>query len=216
MRHNNWSDLLLAATSKAVAAIKADDHYWRYNLKVEKAPVTRGNINQLFAQNGLAGDIGLLSIGAGGMEYWLWEACTQVAPRIQVVDYNPVFGHNTRVTVPYHASFERCTMHWSCDYARASIGALAQLGTRKGYSLVGGNRVGSAAFFVRDDCIGELAVKSAQQAFAGARIRATRDRWGERTLRPIGESLKALHALPVIDLASGDRRAIGDLEPRYD
>lgn len=51
--------------------IMNDPIYWRYNLKAIHAFITRDNINQILAQNGITGDIGLPSIDIDGNDYWI-------------------------------------------------------------------------------------------------------------------------------------------------
>lgn len=215
LTHNNWSGLVMDCSDQQVQAIKASDYYWRHNLKVQSALVTRENINELFRQAGLSGDIGLLSIDVDGIDYWLWEACAQVSPRIVVVEYNAVFGKRSTVTVPYDPCFDRSTKHYSHIYAGASLGALSRLGKHKGYSLVASNSAGNNAFFVRNDCLGELRERTVEEVYVKAQFRESRGTDGQLTYLPIEESINLIFDLPVVDVTTDETRLIRELDITY-
>jgi len=113
------------------------------------ARVNRENVNALIRQAGFQGEIDLLSLDIDGMEYWIWEALDAVNPRAIVVEVNAKFGMRS-LTVPYDAD-------WVYDakahphYNGASLPAMTKLAARKGYRLVGSNRFGFNAFYVRND-----------------------------------------------------------------
>ena len=60
-----------------------------------------------------------------------------------------IFGPNIAVTVPYKSDFDRSNIH--PDFFGASLGAFVKLGKKKGYRLVGCNKYGFNAFFMRND-----------------------------------------------------------------
>ena len=60
--NNNWAGLIIDGDQKNIDIIKRDDIYWRYNLKVDASFITKENINQLFINNGIKGEIGILSV----------------------------------------------------------------------------------------------------------------------------------------------------------
>jgi hypothetical protein len=216
LTHDNWSGLVLDSSEEQVARIKGSDLYWRHNLKADCALVDRDNINGLFAAHGLSGDIGILSIDVDGIDYWLWDACTQVDPRIVIIEYNSIFGNRCQVTVPYDPSFDRAKKHYSHLYAGASLPALVALGQSKGYSLVASNKAGNNAFFVRNDCMGNLSPISTREGYVKAQFRESRDPEGRMTYLPIEEAVELIFDQEVMDVSSGTLRPIGDLEISYD
>jgi hypothetical protein len=124
---------------------------------VVAAHVTRENINELVTAHGLAGDIDLLSIDIDGIDYWVWEHLSVCRPRVVVVEYNPLFGTERAVTVPYDPQFNRREFDVPlAAYYGASLPALATLGARKGYRLALLEPRGVNAFFVRDDLARDL------------------------------------------------------------
>ncbi len=117
--------------------------------------ITRENINDLLKDAGYTGEIDLLSIDIDGNDYWVWEAIEVVTPRVVVIEYNALFGPSRAVTLPYDPAFNRFTRHPRGLIYGASLAALAKLGRRKGYGLVGCESRGVNAFFVRDDVLRE-------------------------------------------------------------
>ena len=175
LANNNWSGLIMDGNAAHVEAIKRDPIYWRHNLKAELAFIDRDNINALIAAAGIDGDTGLLSIDIDGNDYWVWEALTQVSPRILILEYNAVFGPDALVSVPYNPAFDRTVAHYSNLYWGASLAALTRLSQKKGYALVGCNSVGNNAFYVRCDVLGQLKSISPQDGFVQAKFRESRN-----------------------------------------
>jgi len=121
---------------------------WIHPPTLRQAWVTAENVNQLVEDAGFDGDIDLLSIDLDGMDYWIWKALDCVRPRIVVAECNGVWGPYESLTVPYSPKFA-----WEngSAYVGATIAAMCKLAKEKGYRLVGTQRYGFNAFFVRDD-----------------------------------------------------------------
>ncbi|NJL53238.1 MAG: hypothetical protein HC930_15550 [Hydrococcus sp. SU_1_0] len=95
--NNNWSGLVMDSSPEYIQYIKQDRIYWRYNLKAECAFIDKDNINELLINNGITGDIGLLSIDVDGNDYWIWEAIHCISPRIVISEYNGLFGNHRKL-----------------------------------------------------------------------------------------------------------------------
>jgi hypothetical protein len=67
--NNGWNGLVMDGSSENIQLIKSDDVYWRTNLKAVNAFIDCSNINQLIGDNGLHGEVGLLSIDIDGNDY---------------------------------------------------------------------------------------------------------------------------------------------------
>jgi hypothetical protein len=133
---------------------------------VQKAMVTAENINDLLTQNGMAGPIDLLSIDIDGNDFWVWKAISVIQPRVVVTEYNSVFGPERAVTIAYDPAFRRRTFSQTESYFGASLAALAKLGEKKGYSLVGCDSWGVNAFFVsRDAADGRFPHRTAREIY---------------------------------------------------
>ncbi len=116
--------------------------------------VTAENTNEVVGKAGFQGEIDLLSIGIHGMDYWVWKAIDCVKPRVVVVEANAALGGERSLVVPYRPDFTIPAGH--PYYHGAALPALVKLAHEKGYRLVGTNRFGSNAFFVRNDCVPDL------------------------------------------------------------
>ncbi len=153
--HHRWIGLMFDGDEKNVEAAKKfysanlDTKYWPPT--IAKEWITRGNINRLIQENGFNGEIDLLSLDIDGVDYWLWEEISCIAPRVVVLEFNHLWGSDVSVTVPYRDDFRaEFTCHGS-DYAGASLKAFVKLGRKKGYRLVGTNAIATNAFFIRNE-----------------------------------------------------------------
>jgi hypothetical protein len=151
LTNNNWSGLVIDGRQENIDRIFVTRAYWMHQVKAARAFVTKDNINRLLRENGVSGEIGLLSIDIDGNDYWVWKAIDVISPVIVIVEYNYRFGSELAVTIPYDESFDREKAHPSRVYYGASLKALCELGRQKGYAFVGCNSNGINAFFVRRD-----------------------------------------------------------------
>jgi hypothetical protein len=88
-----------------------------------------------------------------GVDYWIWEAITACTPRVVVLEYQDILGPVRAVTVPYADDFnawQYSTTGGMPNFCGASLAAFVKLARKKGYRLVGCNRYGFNAFFVRN------------------------------------------------------------------
>ena len=205
LRNDNWSGLILDGQQRYIDAIKADEISWQHDLTAVAAFITRENINELLSTHGMSGEIGLLSIDIDGNDCWVWEAIDVVQPAIVIVEYNAHFGPTRAVAVPYDPAFERRAAHHSCIYYGASLAALARVGGKKGYALVGCCGGGNNAFFVRHELLSATGLRalSASEAFVAAKFREARDAAGRLTLLTPAQEVEMLRGLPVVDLTTG-------------
>jgi len=199
--NNHWSGLLLEADASAVAAIRQDPIYWQRNLKAAQAFITRDTIDGLLVQHGMKGPIGVLSIDVDGNDYWIWDTIHSVTPAIVIVEYNHRFGPERAVSIPYDPEFRRDRAHPSMIYYGASLAALAALGRRKGYALVGCTRLGNDAFFVRKELLSlPLRERTPADAFVASPCRESRDAAGALAYLSPEEEQKILAGLPLVDV----------------
>ena len=200
--NNNWHGLVLDSSSDNIAKIKNTPMYSNYDLKAVQAFVTKDNINEILKNNGVAGEIGLLSIDIDGNDFWVWRAIDVIDPLIVVVEYNHRFGKDAAVTVPYEESFDRFRSSRPSVYFGASLKALCMLGERKGYAFVGCNSNGVNAFFVRKDKkpdrISEL---SAEEGFVAGNFSELRDDTGRIVKSTSEAERQMIMSLPLANVA---------------
>jgi hypothetical protein len=159
--HHGWHGLLVDGSQNRIRLGQA---FYRHNPSTSVYPpvlvqawITRDNVNEVISTNGFEGEIDLLSIDMDGVDYWIWQAIHVIKPRVVVVEYQDIIGPDRAWTVPYRDdfdAFEYPTTRGSPNYCGASLPALVKLAREKGYRLVGCNRLGYNAFFIRDP-IGE-------------------------------------------------------------
>ncbi len=165
-----WQGLLVEADLDEVLKAR---HYYKHvkgisedRLKIAKSFVTTENVNQVIKDNGIKGEIDMLSIDIDGNDYWILEKIDAVNPRMIVMEYNASIPSGKSITVPYDAEFDRFSKHESGLYHGASLRALTKLANQKGYILVGCESTGCNAFFVRKDLAKEqLKEISVDEAF---------------------------------------------------
>ena len=207
--NRNWSGLIVDDGDAHVRAVSASPLMWRHDIRPVSAFVDRDNVNDLLREHGFDRDLGLLSIDVDGNDYWIWEAVT-AKPLVAVVEYNSVFGAERAVTVPYDAAFDRTRAHHSNLYFGASLAALARLGERKGYRLVGSNSAGNNAYFVRAELAEGLPAPTVVEAYVESRYRESRDEQGALTFLAGAERARAIADLEVWDLEREALVSVGD------
>ena len=159
--NHGWTGLLIEGSINAV--LKAREFYLKhpetsnYPPKIIQAWITAENINDIILEAALPKQVDLLSIDIDGIDYWVLEAIDSVSPRVITVEYQDILGPERAWVVPYRPDFNPASYEANLNepnYLGASLPAFTKLANRKGYRLVGCNRYGFNAFFVRSD-IGE-------------------------------------------------------------
>jgi hypothetical protein len=209
---DNWRGLVVDSSAKNIASIRGSDLYWRHDLTAVESFVTAEGVNDLIADHGFAGEVGVLVIDIDGNDYWVWKALEAIAPAVVGVEYNSVFGPDRSVVVPYSRSFHRTAAHSSNLYWGASIAALADLGEERGYCLVGSNSAGNNAYFVRANLARGLPSPPASEAWRESRFRESRDADGALTYLAGSQRLAAIAYMPLVDVRTGEELSVGDLQ----
>lgn len=161
---DHWAGLIIDAGDEHLKYVHGESWLGMdRDLKAMKAYITRDNINALLAD--MPEDLGLLSIDIDGNDYWILKAISKVKPRVLVLEYNAHFGPSLSLTLPYAERFDRKSAHASGYYFGASLKALTELASEKGYALVGCESHGGNAFYVRKDVLSGLPEKSVEEAY---------------------------------------------------
>jgi hypothetical protein len=120
--------------------------------RFRQAWITAENVNQLLEENMFVGDVDLLSIDLDGNDYWIWKATEAVRPRVCIFETNPVVPLPLSLTVPYDPEFRYSERPPAGEeFWGASLRAMKELCDRKGYRLIGSNRLGFNVIFMRND-----------------------------------------------------------------
>lgn len=160
----NWGfhGLLVEGSGVATDFFKAHIDTLIYPPKHLHAWITAENVNDLCLTNEIKGEIDLFSLDMDGVDYWIWKKLEVISPRVVVIEYLDILGPEKTLTVPYRPDFVRFKVHE--DFFSASLAAFVKIGKEIGYRLVGVNKYGSNAFFVKngigEDVLQEVEVSS--------------------------------------------------------
>ncbi len=209
--HDNWKGLVIDCDQHNINYISQDEIYWKHDITAVCSFITRENINEIFSENYITGEIGLLSIDIDGNDYWVWDSINVINPVIVIVEYNSVFGNSSTITVPYDPYFNRTKAHYSNLYWGCSLGALYKLADKKGYCFIGCNSNGNNAYFIRKDKIGGLKPASLEEGYVESKFRESRNEKGELNFLPGAKRIKEIENLIVYDINKDQYRAIKDL-----
>ena len=152
--YKQWQGLWIEGNAEDTKKINTRfaDFIGDKKLTVKNQFITAANIESIFKDAGVPGDMDLLSVDIDYNTYHVWEAITNYKPRVVVVEYNSTFSPDMHFVVKYGAD-----RTWDgTSYFGASLLALEQLGKSKGYNLVGCVFTGTNAFFVREDLTADL------------------------------------------------------------
>lgn len=208
--HNNWSGLIMDGSKENMEYVKRDDICWKHDLEAVSAFITKDNINDLISSRGFDEEVGILSVDIDGNDYWVWDAINCIRPYIVICEFNPIFGSNTTVSIPYKPDFYRLDVHFSGLYWGASLGAYVQLGKKKGYKLVCINQLGHNVFFVREDIECSLPEVPINLAYREAKYRESFDEKGRWTFLSHREGLELIGDKEVVDVTDGKLKKIRD------
>lgn len=163
-----WSGHFLEADHTDFRRLQAK---YALNAKVitRQAFVTPDNVQELFAALEVPRDFGVLSIDVDGCDYWIWKSLTKYRPRVVIIEYNGALPDRPLV-------MPRDSPPWTgSGHFGASLRAMRDLATDKGYRFVYSDLCGANAFFVRHDVLGEflpedeVRMQAANYRLAGSR-----------------------------------------------
>jgi hypothetical protein len=160
LENNNWKGLIIDSSQKNINYIKNQSYFWRNEIMVENSFIDKENINETISKNKFAGEIGLLSIDIDGNDYWIWDAINVIDPIIVICEFNARLGYEQALSIPYNKDFDRTKKHYSNIYYGASLNALYKLGKKKNYVLLGTNKNGNNAFFIKKEVQEKFSIES--------------------------------------------------------
>lgn len=204
MMNNNWGGYILDSSKTALERLKKRDFFWKYDLRVKEAFITKNNINKLISDSGLQ-NIGILSIDIDGNDFYILEEINfeKINPSILILEYNAVFGNERSISVPYNEDFYRTSAHYSNLFFGASLPALKYLANLKGYALVTCTKSGNNAYFVRRDLLNDKVKElSLDEAFILSKFRESRNIEGKLSYVDLNERYNLIKGMEVYDVIS--------------
>jgi hypothetical protein len=215
LQNRGWRGLIVDGNDKKLRIVRSSSLYWMFDLTALTAFVTAENVNSLVEDSGFSGEIGLLSIDIDGNDYWVLDKLDVVSPAILVIEFNGAFGDLHALTVPYSSSFSRFAEHPSGQYFGASIMAIIDLATSKGFDFVGTTSSGINAFFVRRDLSHLVTSRIETIKMWPPRHRDVRDEDGRLTYTAGMARVEPILGKQVYDVRSAKMVDLGSLVPLY-
>ena len=144
-----WKGVWLEADPRAVRSIQSQftAELASGQLQLIHSFVTRENAAALLNGARVPNEFDVLSIDVDRNTSHVWRALSTFRPRVLVIEYNASFPASDEWEVPYDAE----AVWDESGYFGASLKSLERIGTERGYVLVGCERTGLNAFFVRTD-----------------------------------------------------------------
>jgi len=215
LRNRNWRGLILDGSDKNMKRVRNSNIYWMHALTARSEFITCKNINHIISESGFSGDLGILSIDIDGNDYWVWKEINSVNPWIVIVEYNAVFGNERPLTIPYDELFQRTKAHASNLYFGASITAFDHLAKARGYTLLGSNRAGCNAFFLRNDLLARVDGAIIDRTPHPSLFRDSHTADGVRNYIGGVARREVISRMPVIDVATSQELSLGDASELY-
>lgn len=144
-----WSGVWLEGSARKVSSAKKTFASFTTHgqLRIAQHFITAASVDGTIASLIPKGEVALLSIDLDGNDYYILDAIRSISPRVIVAEYNAKFPADFFWVMQYHEAHQ-----WdSSDYFGASLKALEDLLSPRGYALVGCSVLGTNAFFVRKD-----------------------------------------------------------------
>lgn len=183
--NHGWTGLLVegdeARATRASRYYASHPDTFNYPPTVANRWVTKDSVNDIIREAGYSGEVDLLSLDLDGVDFWIWQAIEQISPRVVVAEVQAVWGAEKAVTVPYRDDFSAGFHEGFGIYSGASLPAFVSLARARGYRLIGVQRYGYNAFFLRND-IGQ---KEFPEVPAGSCFDHPFTHWAMQTLRPM-------------------------------
>ena len=201
---SDWQGFVIDGSDENIRQLQKSYFYWRHDLQSMAAFVDKENINELLKKSGFNRDLGILSVDIDGNDYHILKAINVFEPRIVISEFNPYFGTERAVSVPYDPKFCRTEKHYSNLYFGASIRAIEFVLNEKGYTLIGTGMTGSNAYFVRNDLITErLSLFAKNSINFNGFCRESRDKDGNLSFLRAEDRLYEIKGLPVLNVLTG-------------
>ncbi|MDA8860556.1 hypothetical protein N9I36_01195 [Planktomarina temperata] len=198
---SDWQGFVIDGSNDNIQRLKNSYFYWKHDLQSVAAFLDLENINEILSQSNFDKDLGILSVDLDGNDYHILRKINVFEPRIIISEFNPYFGVDRAISIPYDPQFVRTEKHHSNLYFGASIRAIENLLSKKGYTLIGTGMMGSNAYFVKTDLMTEKLYHFANHAINfNGHCRQSRNRLGNLNYLRSEDAINEIRGLPVINV----------------
>jgi hypothetical protein len=205
LMNRDWNGFVIDSSRKNIELLKNSNYFWKYNLNALCTFVDKDNINKLLIESNFDSDLGILSIDIDGNDYHILNNINFFNPRIIICEFNPIFGIDRKITVPYDPKFSRTNKHYSNLYWGTSINALIFLLTKRDYTLIGTGMLGCNAYFVKNSLLtAHLKILARNPFCFNFNFRESRDKKGNLNFLTIKQSIKEIENMEVLNVETGN------------
>ncbi len=208
---NSFSEgLIIDLMDNLKTKVSKNINLWKGLINVENTKIDIENINHILKKYNLDKNLDLFSIDIDGNDYWIINKLSNNISKIFVLEYNPTFGHNLEISVPYNQDFSRFKEHYSGCYYGASLKAMIKIMNSKGYEFLGTNKFNFNAFFVSKELSGNFSeiIKNINDLSHHTKlhIRDSRNDKGELDYLDKTQRLKVIEDKEVVDVSNSTHK----------
>jgi hypothetical protein len=211
----NCDGLIIDNTPNLISKVSKQLDVWKGNLEIEENFVNIENINILINKYFPNKSLDIFSLDIDGIDYWILKELPDNISKIIVAEYNPYFGPDLEITVPYSENFNRSEYHSSNLCWGMSLKALINLMREKRFTFIGSNSLRNNAFFIKNELINLLSLDSIDisklKNFTNARFRENKSKTNKLKLSSPDENLTIIQDCKVLNLKNNKIYKIKEL-----
>lgn len=173
--------------------------------------VDRDNVLEIYTKGLKYGSVDLFSLDIDGVDYWIIEVLPKTFAKVAVLEFNPYFGHNLNVTVPYKSDFNRTKYHYSNLAFGASLRAMINIMKVKEMTFVGTNVNNNNAFFVSDNHVNDLSLDLSNISLSKSTenySRESRDKYGNLSFLGGSSRIEEIRDIEIVNLDVGTKEIV--------
>jgi hypothetical protein len=152
---SGWNGLWIEGNSSYIPGLLYSGAPFQSNgkLQILESYVNPDNINKLIKGSNIRGEIDFLSIDIDSIDYYVFDAITEVNPRVIALEHNSNFGPTAKYVMPLDLNYRWDHSNPDDNQNGASISSLEELAMKKNYQLVGCGLFSPNGFYVRKDLL---------------------------------------------------------------
>jgi hypothetical protein len=186
---------------------------YKGNLKIHNNFIEPESIIEILKKNNFDEDLDLFSIDIDGIDYWVIKELPNKISKIFIAEYNPYFGPDLEITVPYIKNFNRTNYHYSNLCWGSSLKAIIKVLKTKGFTFIGSNGLKNNAFFVLNEFSNLISLNKPNQnllEYTNAKYREGRDINNNLTYHNPLDVINIIKNCEIIDLKDNQKKKIRD------
>ncbi len=185
--------------------IKKNFSLWKGELKIVNDFVNPNNIIKIMREADTLNNLDIFSLDIDGIDYWILKELPKDFSKIAIVEFNPIFGKNLKVSVPNITNFDRKKYHYSNLCFGMSLQAAIEIMNEKNFYFVGTNLLRNNAFFIsknykKEEYFKNLVINNIENS-TDANFTESRDIKGNLNFLNYQKRVKEILECEVIDLS---------------